>query len=149
MRPQHLATLDQAAGSSDAALTQASQTTHKAYLFKPLPYTLNLGHIPVVRAAQRGRDWSVGQTHPGDRSRSITWKNSLKLSQHSVFWPSWRPATKVGSSKITWPQSPLWPRSQLNPCLRASITKYGIAVHGTGRGSNPAPIPVARSKGLN
>ena len=144
MRPQHLATLYQPGNSSDATPPQAGQLGRKAYLFKPLHCTLNLDHIPVVRAAQRGRDWRDVQTHLGDRSRRNSWKNSSRLSQHSVFWPSWRPVTKVASLKITSRPSPLWPRSQSNPCSRANIINLG-----TGRGKSPALIPVAACAGVN
>lgn len=138
MQPQHLATLRRACNSIDATPPQAGQLGRKAYLFKRLPYTLNVDHTPVVRAAQRGRDWHHVQTHLGDRSRSNSWKRSSKLSQHSVFWPSWRPVTKAGSSRITWHPLPQCPRSQSNPCLRASIISVGA-----GRGAIPALIPAS------
>ena len=141
MRPLHLANLYRPRNSIDATPPQGSQLGCKAYLFKPLPCILKVDHTPVVRAAQRGRDWRFVQTHLGDRSRSRQCRNSSKLSQHSVFWPSWQPVTKAGQSKITWHPSPLCPRSRLNPSLRANITDDGA-----GRGANPALAPVAPSQ---
>jgi hypothetical protein len=122
MQPQHLATRTSSKPGSDAASPQAGPSDSKAYLFKPLSPILHSGHIPVTRAAQRGRDWPKGQTHSGDRSRSITWKNLSKHSQHSVFWPSWRRVTKAAPLKNTWHPSPRWPRLLSNPSLRVNIT---------------------------
>ena len=144
MQPQHLATGYHRRNSIDATSPQAGQLGRKSYLFKCLPCTLNVDHTPVVRAAQRGRDWRIVQTHLGDRSRSNSWKNSSKHSQHSVFWPSWRPATKVASSRIMWRLSPLCPRSQSNPCLRESITKVGA-----GRGQSLVLTTGTFARGFN
>lgn len=144
MQPQYLATPSRSKTGFDAAPPQASGSANKAYLFKPLSPILDAGHIPVTRAAQRGRDWRYVQTHLGIRSRSITWKNSSNQSQHSVFWPSWRPATKAVSFRTMRPPSPLWPRSPSNPCLRANITR-----HHAGRGPNPALTPVFPTRRVN
>ena len=149
MRPQHLATLYRCGNSSDATPPQAGQLCGKTYLFKRLQRILHVGHIPVVRAAQRGRDWQDVQTHLGDRSRRNRWKTSLKLSQHLAFWPLWRPVTKVGSSKTMSHPSPLWPRSQSNLCSQANTTEHGRLLHGSGRGTALALTPVACAKGGN
>lgn len=144
MLPQHLANADQVQGGIDATPPQARQLDRKSYHFKCLRCTLHADHIPVVRAAQRGRDWQFVQTHPGARSRSSSWKKSSRQLAHSVFWPSWRPATKAGSSKNTWPPSPLFHPLRLNPCLRANTTN-----HGAGRGHPLALTAVAQNRGAN
>ena len=149
MLPQYLATFDQTRGGNDATPPQADQLGCKSYHFKCLRCTLDAGHIPVVRAAQRGRDWQVVQTHPGARSRSSSWKKSSRQLAHSVFWPSWRPATKAGSLKIMSPPSPLRRQSRSNPCLRANIIDHGTTLIESGRGIPLALTAVAQIRGAN
>jgi hypothetical protein len=135
MHPQHLGDCGGPSGGFDATRSQTPQSLRKSYLFKPLPYTLHLGHIPVANTSQGGRDWSPRQTSAGLRSRSNTWKNSSNQSQHSVFWPSWRPVTGGAQSKNTWPPSPWRHLSRSSRCLAASITDYTA-----GRGQSLAPL---------
>lgn len=140
MHPQYLGDCGSPAGSFDATRSQDLQSHCKSYLFKRLPCTLHLGHTPVAKASQGGRDWSSCQTSTGIRSRSITWKNSSNRSQHSAFWASWRPATKGAQSKNTWPRSQS-PRYPLNRCSAGNITDRRA---GQGRGLAPAPAGSVR-----